>query len=167
MLTGPAPTSTKARRLRKDMSLPEVLLWQALRKRPGGFKFRRQHPAGLYVLDFACVKARTAVEVDGSAHGLGKAPAHDEVRDEWLQNQGYSVVRVSAADVLKNLEGVVAFVVERCAAVQPLHQPSAGPPPRAGEDLELNPPRDGEGARTKCGGGAARMLTGPARGEDL
>ena len=135
MLTGPAPTITKARRLRKDLSLPEVLLWQELRKRPGGFKFRRQHPAGPYVLDFACVKARIAVEVDGSAHGMGDAPAHDEVRDEWLQHQGYSVVRVAAADVLKNLEGVVAFVVERCASAPPLHQLSAGPPPRTGEDL--------------------------------
>ncbi|WP_332810571.1 endonuclease domain-containing protein [Sphingomonas sp.] len=135
MLTGPAPTVTKARRLRKDMSLPEVLLWQELRKRPGGFKFRRQHPAGPYVLDFACVKARTAVEVDGAGHGMGNAPVHDEVRDEWLANQGYSVVRVAAAEVLKNIEGVVSFVVERCASASPLHQPMAGPPPRAGEDL--------------------------------
>jgi very-short-patch-repair endonuclease len=135
MLTGLAPTITTARRLRKDMSLPEVLLWQELRKRPGGFKFRRQHPAGPYVLDFACVKARTAVEVDGAAHGMGDAPMHDEVRDEWLANQGYRMVRVTAADVLKNLDGVVAYVVERCTAVSPLHQPTAGPPPRAGEDL--------------------------------
>jgi len=125
MLTGLAPSVTNARRLRKDMSLPEVLLWQELRKRPGGFKFRRQHPAGPYVLDFACVKARTVVEVDGYAHGMGKAPAHDEVRDEWLANQGYRVVRVTAADVLKNLEEVVTFIVEQCASASPLHQLSA------------------------------------------
>jgi very-short-patch-repair endonuclease len=47
------------------MSLPEVLLWQALRARPGGWKFRRQHPSGPYVADFYCHEARLIVEVDG------------------------------------------------------------------------------------------------------
>ena len=65
MLSGLESTKANARRLRKEMSLPEVLLWQDLRKRPDGAKFRRQHPAGMYVLDFYCSDARLAIEVDG------------------------------------------------------------------------------------------------------
>jgi very-short-patch-repair endonuclease len=128
------------------MSLPEVLLWRELRQRPGGFKFRRQHPAGPFILDFACLEARLALEIDGEAHGLGTALNHDDARDEWVASQGFRTLRIAARDVLNNLDGVVAFVTDRCAvaqplhqlspsAVQPLHQPSAGPPPRTGEDL--------------------------------
>jgi very-short-patch-repair endonuclease len=147
MLTGPGATIAKARTLRKEMSLPEVLLWRELRRRPAGYKFRRQHPAGPFIFDFACLEARLAFEIDGEAHGRGSAANHDETRDEWLANQGYRTLRIPARDVLNNLDGVVAFVADRCAslqplhqpirqgAVQPLHQPSAGPPPRTGEDL--------------------------------
>ena len=56
---------TRARRLRKDMSLPEVLLWKHLKGAPEGIKFRRQHPSGELVLDFYCADARLAVEIDG------------------------------------------------------------------------------------------------------
>ena len=138
VLTGTGETIGKARKLRKTMSLPEVLLWRELRQRPGGFKFRKQHPAGRYVLDFACLEARLAVEIDGEAHNRGDAPAHDAYRDEWLASQGFATLRIAATDVLKNLEGVVQMVLLRCASGKPLHHPAApgGPPPRAGEDLQ-------------------------------
>jgi very-short-patch-repair endonuclease len=114
------------------MSLPEVLLWQELRKRPGGFKFRHQHPAGPFSLDFACLSARLAIEVDGEAHDRGANRSRDVARDEWLMAQGYRTLRIPAREVLGNLEGVLAHVVAQC---QPLHRPSGGPPPRAGEDF--------------------------------
>jgi very-short-patch-repair endonuclease len=62
----------KARKLRREMSLPEVLLWRVLRARPQGIKFRRQHASGPYILDFYCSDARLAVEIDGHAHEHGK-----------------------------------------------------------------------------------------------
>ena len=65
MLAGTPTTVKRARRLRRDMSVPEVMLWVRLRLRPGGYKFRRQHPAGPYILDFFCNDARMAIEVDG------------------------------------------------------------------------------------------------------
>ena len=65
MLTGPGATIGKARGLRRSLTLPEGLLWRELRKRPEGLKFRRQHPAGPFVLDFVCLQARLAIEVDG------------------------------------------------------------------------------------------------------
>ncbi len=130
MLTGPGRTIGAARRLRRSMSLPEVLLWRELRKRPSGFKFRLQHPAGRFVLDFVCLSARLAIEIDGEAHDRGDL-TRDESRDEWLMNQGYRTLRIPAREVLADVEAVVAYILTSC---QPLHQPAAGPPPRAGED---------------------------------
>ena len=138
MLSGPGATIGKARKLRKEMSLPEVLLWQALRKRPNGLKFRRQHPLGPYVLDFLHLPAQIAVEVDGEAHERGDRPYRDEVRDEWLAGQGIRVMRIPARHILDDLEAVVTMIVSGCGA-QPLHQSRiksrTGPPPRPGEEL--------------------------------
>ena len=132
MLTGPGATIGNARRLRKEMSLPEVILWRELRRRPVGFKFRRQHPAGPFILDFVCLSARLAIEIDGSGHSF--RTHKDEARDEWLANQGFRTMRIAATDVLRDLDAVVRGIVVRCeTAAQPLHQPAAGPPPRAGE----------------------------------
>ncbi len=133
MLHGPKPTQTLAKRLRRSMTLPEVLLWRELRKRPAGLKFRRQHPAGRYVLDFFCAERRLAVEIDGEAHSRGDVPARDAERDAWLATQGVRTCRVAARDVLADLEDVVRHIV----SVGRGEDPSAvfdGPPPLAGED---------------------------------
>jgi len=127
-------TILKARRLRREMTKPELALWDILRARPHGIKFRRQHPIGPFVLDFYCPAARIAIEVDGMAHDMGSNPERDARRDLWLCNQDIEVVRFTARDVLGNLEAVVSDILRRCAP--PLHQPTAGPPPHAphGED---------------------------------
>jgi very-short-patch-repair endonuclease len=119
------------------MSLPEVLLWQQLRQRPGGFKFRKQFPQEHYVIDFACLAVRLAIEVDGEAHDRGNRPQRDIVRDAHLTGLGFSMMRIPAREVLGNLEGVLSGIVERCRALRPLHHDAArrGLPPRSGEDL--------------------------------
>ncbi len=101
----------KARQLRKAMSLPEVKLWQGLRGRPEGFKFRRQHPSGPYVADFYCHEARLVVEVDGEAHGRGDAPVKDKQRDSWFAAKGLTVLRIPAIAILNDLDTAVAGVV--------------------------------------------------------
>jgi len=93
------------------MSLPEILLWQELRKRPSGFKFRRQQAANAFVTDFYCHSAKLVVEVDGTAHERGNSPEWDGERDLLLRRHGMNVVRVGARDVLDNLEGVVSYIV--------------------------------------------------------
>jgi very-short-patch-repair endonuclease len=118
MLSGPESTKANARRLRKEMSLPEVLLWRAIRKRPDGAKFRRQHPAGAYVLDFYCDEVRLAIEVDGEVHGRGDRPARDEARDTWLGKKGVTVMRVSAVEVLRDLDGIVQGIVALVRALR-------------------------------------------------
>jgi len=116
------------------MSLPEVILWQALRQRPEGLKFRRQFPIGPITTDFACLERRLIVEVDGDQHGMGDQPRRDLARDISLRREGFVVMRISARDVLKDLDSVIAGIVALCSDVGPLHQPAAGPPPRSGED---------------------------------
>ncbi len=117
------------------MSLPEVLLWQQLRKRSGGFRFRRQFPLDGYVRDFACLDRRLAIEVDGEAHSRGNRPARDEHRDQVLGGLGYATLRIPARDVLDNLDGVLNLIVVTCGE-RPLHHAAAqrGSPPRSGED---------------------------------
>ena len=136
MLTGPAQTVRLARRLRKEMTLPEVILWAELRKRPGGLKFRNQHPAGRYVVDFFCASAKLAVEIDGEVHGCGDQPDKDRVRDAWLNREGVRVIRIPATAVLEDVAAVIAYIVASIAPDQPLHRSTSGPPPRSGEDLD-------------------------------
>jgi len=101
----------RARALRRTPSLPEVLLWQALRQRPGDIKFRHQHPLGAYTVDFYCAAAKLVIEIDGESHGMGNRPARDARRDAWLEEQGLRVVRFIARDVLKDLESVVTAIL--------------------------------------------------------
>ena len=100
-----------ARQLRKAMSLPEVKLWQVLRRNPEGFKFRRQHPSGPYVADFYCHEARLVIEVDGEGHGRGDAPIRDEHRDRWFAERGIHVLRIPAITILNDLDTAVAGVM--------------------------------------------------------
>jgi very-short-patch-repair endonuclease len=132
-----APKSSKqgverARAQRRQMSLPEGLLWRELRKRPGGLKFRHEHPTGPFSLDFYCSDARLAIEVDGEAHGFGERPARDARRDAWLARCGITTLRVPAAEILRDLDGVLRGIVFEAQSRLPRHHPAApgGPPPR-------------------------------------
>jgi very-short-patch-repair endonuclease len=93
------------------MSPPEAYLWQTLRSRPGGLKFRRQHPLDRCTGDFYCAAAKLVVEVDGISHEMGDSPARDSRRDAWLRDQGLSVIRFNADDVMKDVESVVTAIV--------------------------------------------------------
>jgi very-short-patch-repair endonuclease len=143
MITGPSETIKRARKLRSEMTLPEGILWRALRLRPEGLKFRRQHPAGSYILDFYCAAARLAVEVDGCVHDTIRASRSDAVRGHFLRSQGIATLRVPTKIVLDDLPAVVARIVEVCAERVgrggaerrvPLHHAAHGPPPRFGEE---------------------------------
>ena len=106
-MDAPKRTVTLARRLRKSMTPPEMRLWAMLRRHAvEGYRFRRQHPIGPYILDFYCDRAKLAVEVDGVDHGLGDHPARDERRDRWLGERGVETLRIPAMEVRDNLQGV-------------------------------------------------------------
>ena len=128
----------RARKLRREMSLPEVLLWQQLRQRPCGLKFRKQHPSGPFVLDFYCGDARLAIEVDGAGHRAGDRALRDEARDAWFAARGIDTLRMEARAILSNPIAAAQTILDACRARLPLHHPAApgGPPPRdkLGED---------------------------------
>ena len=135
VLQVPIKQVKRARKLRRQLSLPEVILLKALRRRPSGLKFRSQFPVGEITVDFACLSHRLIVEVDGEGHNRGDQPKRDAARDIFLREEGFCVMRIPARDVLGNLEGVVAGIIARSGEVGPLRQRSALPPPRSGEDL--------------------------------
>lgn len=110
----PPKTVKRAKDLRRRMTLPEVVLWHELRGRKlNGMRFRSQHPIGPFILDFYCVEARLAVEVDGSGHEHPDQARHDRERTTWLETRKVAVLRVQARDVLENLEGVLFTIRHR------------------------------------------------------
>ena len=119
MLQGTDRAKALAKKLRREMSLPEVLLWQRLKTRPNGLKFRKQHDAGDYVLDFYCHEVRLIVEVDGIAHDRADRSERDEERDARFTAKGFHVVRILAGDVLRDpdeaAESIAAIGAERRA----------------------------------------------------
>lgn len=108
-----APTE-KARLLRRQATSAERLLWGRLRDgRLDGLKFRRQHPVGGWIADFACVGARLLVEIDGTSHGN---PAKDARRDRELVRLGWRVLRVEDRRVVRDLDGVLELIVKSARA---------------------------------------------------
>ena len=93
----------RARKLRREMSLPEILLWQQLKTRPKGLKFRKQHPIEPFTADFYCHEKSLVVEVDGIAHDMGDNPERDLRKDARFAEQGLEVLRVAAKDILKDV----------------------------------------------------------------
>jgi very-short-patch-repair endonuclease len=85
----------RARRLRREMTLAETIMWRCLRDRRAGAKFRRQVPIGPYVGDFVCVAAKLIVELDGPPHEKPAQQAHDRRRDQWLMAEGWQILRFS------------------------------------------------------------------------
>ena len=97
------------------MTPAEARLWTALKPlRARGFQFRRQHPFHGYFLDFVCLRARLAIEVDGVSHEVTED--WDRRRDAVLKGEGFEVLRIQNVEVRDNLEGLVPWIVERLEA---------------------------------------------------
>ena len=98
----------RARRLRNHSTLPEVLLWQRLkRKQMRGYGFHRQKPLGYYIVDFFCKALMLAIEVDGSSHDSAEACVYDARRQARLERMGISFLRFRNGRVLHDIEGVL------------------------------------------------------------
>jgi very-short-patch-repair endonuclease len=110
-----ARSMSAARRLRRHLSLPELLLWRCLRQTRGVLRFRRQHPIGPYVADFYCPRAGLVIEVDGATHDGREAC--DRRRDDYLRSLGLSVLRVGAAEVLASPDAVADGIFRLCLNV--------------------------------------------------
>src|SRR5688572_16773069 len=97
--------TARARSLRRSSTDAEKRLWNRIRSRSlGGHKFVRQEPIGPYIVDFVCRERRLVIEVDGGQHATDK---RDAVRDQWLADHNYRILRFWNNDVLRNINGVL------------------------------------------------------------
>jgi very-short-patch-repair endonuclease len=113
----PSASVKRAKSLRRELTKPELMLWQILRTSPADHKFRKQHPAGPYILDFFCARANLAIEVDGAVHDIGDHPERDARRDAWLAEHRIDTLRIPAKDVLRDAaevgNAIVATIEDR------------------------------------------------------
>ena len=97
-----------ARRLRRESTEAEKLLWSYLRRKSlFGFKFRRQEQIGDYIVDFVCYEKKLIIELDGGHHNRDEIKTNDDKRQKWLESQRFNVIRFWNNDVIKNIEGVL------------------------------------------------------------
>ena len=116
---------TTARNLRKRLTDTERSLWSKIRSRQiEGCKFRRQTPIGKYIVDFVCHEQRVIVEVDGGQHS--ENIEQDCIRDKWLREQGYRILRFWNNEVLTNIEGVLEVIRDNCKSHHHLKSPPIG-----------------------------------------
>lgn len=111
-------TTSRARTLRGEITNAERVLWRAIRSRQvQGNRFRRQHPIGPYIADFACIEQKLVIELDGGQHQ--DRQAHDKQRDAFIKTKGWRVLRFWNNDVLDNLDGVLLTIVEDLSHAPP------------------------------------------------
>ncbi len=101
-----------AYKLRRNMTETEKLLWEFLRTKPRGYKFRRQHPFGQYIFDFYCHSKRLAIEVDGPYHDIKKQQALDEIRTEVIISMGITELRFTDEEIRQEIEMVKKVILE-------------------------------------------------------
>ena len=104
-------TLERARRLRREMSDEERVLWMLLRdRRFAGFKFRKQVPLGDYVVDFVCFGSKLILELDGSQHAEPEQAKFDADRTQYLEVAGFRVARIWCGDLFKDREGAMELI---------------------------------------------------------
>ncbi|MDZ7625563.1 MAG: endonuclease domain-containing protein [Ignavibacteriaceae bacterium] len=107
-----------ARELRKNSTIAERRLWQRLRSRNFlNLKFRRQEPIGNYIVDFICYEKKLIVELDGGQHN--EFAEKDIPRTEFLEKEGFKVLRFWNTDVINNINGVLTVIKENCNVPSP------------------------------------------------
>ncbi len=138
----------QARALRKNPTESERALWKHLRLRQlGGWKFRRQHPLGPYIVDFVCLEKRLVIELDGGQHS--EQTLYDTERTAWLETQGFQVLRFWNNQVLQETEVVKEVILEALrTSPPPSSSPHLNPPPLGGRRRESNPRRQEGGGES-------------------
>jgi very-short-patch-repair endonuclease len=106
-------TLSRARDLRKRMTDAETILWSRIRPRAcPALRFRRQHPIGPFIADFACPLSRVVIEVDGATHGTDSERAYDARRDAYMRARGWHVIRVTNIDIYEYLHETLDMIFQ-------------------------------------------------------
>ncbi len=132
-----------AKSLRQSMTMYECLLWKKLRKSPNGFAFRKQHPVGKYIVDFINLDKKLIIELDGALHGEERQIIHDAIRDKFLQDLGFRIIRFWNNEVFKKMDMVLDTIYHYLThddvpdLVAPPRLTSSATPPSRGGDIFL------------------------------
>lgn len=134
--------TNRARSLRMNGTNAELRVWFRLRSRQiGGHKFVRQAPIGKFIVDFVCHEQRLIIELDGGQHAIGK---RDAIRDKWLAEHGYRVLRFWNNEVFENIDGVLETIANALLVVSPPH-------PTSLRSVDLSPHAErGEARPVRC-----------------
>jgi very-short-patch-repair endonuclease len=108
-----------AAKLRENMTEAELKLWEYLKTKPFGYKFRRQHPFGIFVLDFYCHKLRISIEVDGHYHLYGEQRERDVERTAYVQSLGITEYRFTNEEILDDFDKSIDSINEILRAATP------------------------------------------------
>lgn len=119
-------TKDKRQELRANVLMPERMLWKWIKGKQNGYKFRRQHGIGKYIVDFYCPELKLIVEIDGSVHGEETVLQKDSERQKYLESWGYTVKRYTAQAVSSDLDNVLADLKFLCGELS--SQKTATPP---------------------------------------
>lgn len=112
------PILAAARELRQPQTPAEIKLWARLRDRQlSGYKFRRQHPIGRFIVDFYYAEHKSAIEIDGDSHA--DQVEYDQARTQWLNEEGYRVIRFSNREVFGQLDAVLETILNECMTNPP------------------------------------------------
>ena len=129
-------SKSNAGNLRKSLTDAERKLWSSFQNHGlGNFKFRRQEPVGKYIADFVCYEKRLIIELDGGQHA--EQQEKDEARTNWLESQGFRVLRLWNNEVLNETEAVVQVILNELEE-EPRFAPSPQPSPARGERAYLS-----------------------------
>ena len=97
----------RALELRKQQTKAEEMLWDYLKTRPLGYKFRRQHPYFHYIFDFYCHSIKLIIEVDGSIHEREDVKLNDKIREELLQKDRMIILRINNDEIFHSIDNVI------------------------------------------------------------
>ena len=136
----------KSRELRKNMTSQERKLWNIIRNRQFfGYRFRRQFPIGEYIVDFICREKKIIIEIDGGQHNEKQNIEYDNKRTEYLNSEGYQVVRFWNSEIDGNVEGVYEQlkVVFGISSITPTQPSPSREGVRENTPSQLSPSREG------------------------
>src|SRR5260370_27715772 len=119
-MRGGKQRSHRARELRNNATDTERALWQMLRDRQLGWRFRRQFVIAPYIVDFACPEARLVIEADGGQHAEAGADAQ---RDAALREKGWRILRLWNNEILENRDGVLHRIADALARADAYRSP--------------------------------------------
>ena len=101
----------KRRELRNNSTPEEAVLWTQIKSRKiKGYKWRRQHPIGSYILDFYCPEAKLCIELDGAAHYTYSGEREDNTRTSFLNSKGIRVIRFENRLIWDNIDSVIEII---------------------------------------------------------